>query len=558
VDASFSHATRETDLKAMASQTVDLLVIGGGMTGASIARDAARRGIRTALVDQGDFGRAASSRGSVIVHGGIPYLQARSWRSVSEETNERRFLSRVAPHLVRPLPVLLPFYTSDRWPAWKALAGLTLYDLLSLFRNVRAHRPLGKRAVLRREPELRPHGLQGGTVYWATQCTPTRLTVAMARDARAAGALVANYAEVVAFDKAGARITGAHVRDDITGETFTVRAYRFVAASGATTDGIRRIDDPEAGPLTRLMRESHVVVPTHRLGIRGAVQVTSPIDGRMIFVVPEAHVTSIGPAEVEVSASHDSLRPSAQEVLYLLRTTNALFPAARLTTHDVISTGWGIRVERRTTPHETASSLSGGQLVEERQSGLLVVAGSNLGRARALAEHVTDRVARALTSMDGRPPPRACTTTTAAVPGGEVADLDVFTRELSDAGAPLDLAAHLVANYGTEAPAVLHLIERDRSLGTWVVPGLPVVWGEVVHAVRREMAMTLSDVLVRRTALLRHDPQHVLQQAPDVARRLGNELGWGDERRQSEVSRYVAHVRDSLAFATEFDDMRSP
>ena len=539
----------------MASQTVDLLVIGGGITGACIARDAARRGIRTALVDRGDFAGGSSGRSSTFIHGGIPYVQDRGWRSVLEESKERRLLLRLAPHLVRPLPVLLPFYTTDRWPAWKALAGLTLYDLVSLSRNVRSHRRLGKRAVLRREPELRSRELRGGALYWAATCADARLTLAAARDARRAGALVANYAGVTGFDKAGARVTGARIRDELSGETLTVRAFRLVAAAGAWSDAIRRLDDPAAAPVTRLTRESHVTVPSHRLGIQGAVNVTSPIDGRSMLVARDGHVATIGAAEAELVGSPDSARVTAEDVLYLLRSINALFPAARLTTRDVLSTWCGVRVDHRDVPDDGDPGARGHPL-EERPSGLLIVAGTTLGVARGTAEQVTDRVARSLT-LAGRPAAQRCTTAAAALPGGQVADLEVFARELSAAGAPPDLAAHLISTYGTEAPAVLRLIERDRSLGTWIVPGLPVVWAEVEHAVRREMVMTMADVLVRRTSLLRRDPHHALQQAPEVARRLGDVLGWDPERRRSELTRYADAVRETVAFAGEFDAMRN-
>ena len=556
MDTSFSHTTRETDLKAMASQTVDLLVIGGGIAGASIARDAARRGIRTALIDRGDFAGGTSGRTSRLIHGGIPHVHHRAWRSVFHEASERRLLVRLAPHLVRPLPFLLPFYTSDRWPAWRALAGLTLYDLLSLFQNVRAHRPLGKRAVLRREPNLRPHGLRGGAIYWAASCDDARLTLATARDARMAGALVANYAAVTGFDKAGQRITGANVRDELSGKTFTLRAFRFVAAAGPWVDEIRMLDDPASTPLTQLTRESHVVVPSHRLGIDAPVTVTSPIDGRTILIAPDMEIATIGGAGSTLAGSPETARATAEDVLYLLRSANALFPAARLTTHDVISTWCGVRVEPRDRSDADDRGSSANHIVEERSSGLLVVAGTEIGVARATAERVTDRIVRALTAIDGRPRPRGCTTAAAALPGGEVADLDLFTREMTAAGAPADLAAHLVATYGTEAPAVLRLIERDRSLGSWIVPGLPVVWAEVDHAVQREMAMALDDVLVRRTPLLRHDPHHALQQAPEVARRLGEALAWSADRQRTELARYRDIARATIAFVGEFDDPR--
>ena len=201
----------------MAEEPVDLLVIGGGVTGAGIARDAAMRGIRTALIDKGDFGSGTSSRSSRLVHGGLRYLEHGHFRLVFESSRERRVLRKIAPHLVWPRSFLFPVYPGGRVSRWKLEAGLWLYDLLALFRNVRRHRMLSKRAMLRAEPGLRSRGLTGGARYFDAQCDDARLALANARDAHRHGASVANYAAVERLEIADGRVRGAHVTDLVTG-----------------------------------------------------------------------------------------------------------------------------------------------------------------------------------------------------------------------------------------------------------------------------------------------------------------------------------------------------
>lgn len=551
MDASFSHVTRAADLQAMASQPVDVLVVGNGLLGAAVARDAARRGIRTALINGGDFADAIGNRLPRPLHEGIPYLQHRNWHLTLETSKERRLLLQLAPHLVRPLELLLPLYEADPQPTWKAVAGIALYDLLALFRNVRSHRWLGKRAVLGREPDLRPQGLRGGARFWSAAAAETRLAIAVARGARAAGALVANHAKLVALDRAGDRVTGAQVLDEASGRTIFLRALRIVAVGGPRLEAVRRLDDPAALPLVELRRATSVVVPTQRLGHRGAMTLTSPIDGRMLNVVPWAHLCTIGTVEAPIARPSDSPHPTRADVLYLLRSANALFPSARLTMYDVISAWSAVEALPLESIDRPATVAYPSLAFEDRPSGLLAVIDTQLTRFRVVAEQVTDYLARSLVSIDGREPPGRCTTASAPLPGGEVADLDVFIRELSVAGAPPDLAAHLVSVYGTEAPALLKLIERDRQLGTQLVPGLPTVWAEVVHALRREMAMTVSDVLGGRTALLMRDPRHALPQAPQVARRLARELDWTPDREREAIDDYAELARGSVAFAAE-------
>src|SRR5688572_18316433 len=249
----------------MAAQPVDVLVVGGGIVGAAVARDAALRGFRTALIDRGDFGGATSSRSSRLVHGGLRYLEHGDFRLVLEATHERRVLLTIAPHLVRPLAFIMPAYAGGRVAPWKLRAGMWLYDLLAGFRNYRRHRWLGARDALRADPGLRQKGLRGAALYFDAQTDDARLVLATARSAARAGALVANYAEVTSLLKPDGTMRGAVVRDVLGGTAHTVRALAVVNATGPWVDGLRRLDDPNVQPLVRLTKGAHVAVPRTRL-----------------------------------------------------------------------------------------------------------------------------------------------------------------------------------------------------------------------------------------------------------------------------------------------------
>src|SRR5881409_1675072 len=266
METEFSHRTRTAALASMAAEPVDLLVIGGGITGAGIARDAALRGLRTALVDKGDLGGGTSSVSSRLIHGGIRYLEQGDFRLVLEASRERRVLLGIAPHLVHPLPFLFPVYRGARVPAWKLRAGMWLYDLLAAFRNVKAHRWLGRAATVRLEPALREKELQGAALYYDAQTDDARLVIATMRSAAQAGALVANYAEATALLKPDGRVGGATVRDGLTGQASTIRALVVVNAAGPWVDRVRSLDDASADPLLRPTKGVHVAVPRKRIG----------------------------------------------------------------------------------------------------------------------------------------------------------------------------------------------------------------------------------------------------------------------------------------------------
>lgn len=539
----FSAATRRADLDALAAQPVDLLVIGGGITGAGIARDAAMRGLSVGLVDAGDFARGTSSRSSRLVHGGLRYLEHGWLRLVFESSRERAVLLRTAPHLVRPAPFLFPLHAGGRVGRITLAAGLWLYDALSLFRNVHRHRGYGRRGVRRLEPALRDQGLQGGAVYWDAQCDDARLTLAAVRSAHRHGARVANYAAVTGFEKAAGQIRGVQLEDRVTGERRTLHARVVVNATGPWTDRVRRLDEPSAAALLRPTKGAHVVVPRHRIGHTEAFTLTSPLDGRVMFVLPWGDLSIIGTTDTDVAEVPDDPLADAADVTYLLRSANAYFPSARLNVGDVVAAWAGLRPLLDVPGASSTAAVPREHRIVEDASGLITIAGGKLTTYRSMAAQVVDHAARRLRRLDGRAVARRAGTDAEPLPGGEVADLDLLARDLTDEGLGAEVAGALVGRYGSEAAAVANLVRRDAGLGEPLVPGHPVLAAEVVYQARREMAMTVEDVLVRRTHLFHTHAEQAVAAAPRVARLLGGELGWNE----GEMERRAQAYRDAAA-----------
>jgi glycerol-3-phosphate dehydrogenase len=545
VDASFSAATREAHLSAMAGAPVDVLVIGGGITGAGVARDAAMRGLRVALVERADFGAGTSSRSSRLVHGGLRYLEHGNLHLVFEASRERRILLRIAPHLVRPRSFVFPLFAGGRVPGWRLAAGLWLYDGLSLFRNVRRHQWLSKRGLLRAEPGLRASDLRGGGRYWDAQCDDARLTLANARDAHRYGALIANYVAVEALDAADGRVRGARLRDLMSGTQLTVHARVTINASGPWSDAVRG----DGRRLLRLTKGAHVAVPRARVGNREAITLLSPVDARVMFIVPWGDLSYIGTTDTDYDGAADDVRVSADDVRYLLRSANAIFPDARLTPDDVITTWAGLRPLLGPGDGRDPAAISREHHIVDAP-GILSVIGGKLTTYRAMAAELVDRAAARLREFDGRTPPPRAPTHREPLPGGETRDLELVVKQAVRDGVSPELAAHLAAAYGTELPAVVRLARSDPRLAAPIVSGHPAIRAELIHALRREMALTLSDLLIRRTHVFHEVRGHAAAEAGDVMDLVAAEAGWDAPRKARELAQYLTEIERAEGFRT--------
>jgi glycerol-3-phosphate dehydrogenase len=502
-------------LRDLASRRVDLLVIGGGITGAGVARDAALRGFDVALIDGQDFGAGTSSRSSRLIHGGLRYLEHGRLHLVFEALRERRILLQLAPHLVRPLPFVVPIFRGDRVPRWKASLGLVLYDLLAGRGNVRRHRTLGKRALLELEPLLRERGLTGGALYHDAQCDDARLTIATVRAGALHGALVANHVAAAGLVRDGARVVGAHVKDRITGEEGEIRARIVVNATGPWSDALRRLEDPGAAPILRPTKGSHAVVRAARVGNRHAVIFTSPVDGRVMFVLPWGDWTYIGTTDTDTTESPETVRATEEDLVYLLRSANALYPSAHLGPEDVVSSWSGLRPLLAADPASPASAVSREHRILRGPGGMITVAGGKLTTFRRMAAEVVDRVAKALArpASPGRQRSEA-----EPLPGGEAATSEGFRRPGLELGLPEATVEHLLRQYGGETPAIYTLCRERPALAEPLHPEHPAIAAQVVFAVRREFAVTSEDVLERRIRLVHETLDGGKQAGPRVAR----------------------------------------
>jgi glycerol-3-phosphate dehydrogenase len=477
--------SRAARLAALGSTKFDLLVIGGGITGAGVARDAARRGLSVALVDADDFAAGTSSRSSRLIHGGVRYLEHGYLHLVFEASRERRRLLKLSPHLARPLQFTWPVYNGARVPRWKLAAGLTLYDTLALFRNVGRHRRLSARGILEEQPALESRDLKGGAAYWDAATDDSRLTLANVLDASAQGAVVVNHARVqsLTFASATGPANGAVVRDALSGAEIRIFARLVLNTTGPWTDEIAKLEESTKGPAVRGTKGVHIAVPSARVGNRGAVTMLSPDDGRVMFTLPSTPgITIIGTTDTQSNEHPHEVRAARADVLYLLSACNRFFPAARLTESDVISAWAGIRPLVAQSNTGDPASASREHSIQLSKRGVLTVTGGKLTTYRAMAEQIVDAAIKRL-GASAKP----CDTTEVQLPG---------QRPAATAQDQV-LAAHLPWR------------ERD-----------------VDHAVEHEFAESLADVLIRRTTLAFELPDQARSLAPRIAARIGARRGW--------------------------------
>jgi glycerol-3-phosphate dehydrogenase len=540
--------SRAARAAALGTGSFDLLVIGGGVTGCGIARDAALRGLRIALVEKDDFGSGTSSRSSRLVHGGLRYLEHGHLHLVFESSAERRRLLRLAPHLVRPLAFTWPVYEGSRVGLWKLEAGLMLYDALALFRNVGRHKRLRAGEVIAQEPALRRDGLRGGALYFDAATDDARLTLANALGAAAAGAVVVNYAEVRSFlrvDGAGG-IGGAMVRDRLGDRDVSVRARTVVNATGPWSDALRRLEDAATGtPPPRSMAASgvrrsvgvHVAVQRARIGNRGAITLLSPVDGRVMFVLPDGPHSVIGTTETPTTRSPDEVRATERDVAYLLESTNGFFPSARLTRADVVSAWAGIRPLVASRASGDLGRASREHAISRGPAGVITITGGKLTTYRVMAADVVDEVERHL----GRRPRRS-PTAGSPLPGGDLQSIETEIAAARVTTGDDDVARRLVHAHGSAWRAVWERAIASQGGTTRMVPGLPYIMGEMVYAVEHELARTLGDLLIRRTRLAFETADHGLAVAPAVAELVAPLLGWNAETRVRELERLRGEI----------------
>lgn len=481
---------------SLSEQVFDLAIIGGGILGAGIARDAAMRGLSVALVEKNDFASGTSSASTKLIHGGLRYLEQFAFFLVAESCRERAILLDMAPHLVKPLPLLMPVYDGDQHSLFKLRLGTTVYDWMTLNRHpsMPRHSTLSAAEAVELEPTLPMHGqgggkLRGAVVVYDCQMDDARLCVETILDAERHGAVCLNYCQATGVQMQGQQVESVHVVDQLSLEEVELRARVFINAAGPWAEQIAALGGSAPGIRLSPSKGAHLVIP--RVQQEHGIYFQSEGDGRMIFLVPWDGVSLLGTTDTDFALDPDEARAEADDVGYLLEQLNSIMPHAGIDQDDIITSFAGVRALVR-SDSARPSSRSREELIVRQGENLLNVAGGKYTTFRAVA----DKVLRKASGVLGQRLPR-CVTATTPLP---------------------DLRPASSGQQLTDTPAVFE--------------------SDVVYACREERACTLEDVMRRRTrlALGPHGGEEMAQAVSGLAAR---ELGWDEERRASQVAQYL-------------------
>jgi glycerol-3-phosphate dehydrogenase len=501
-------------------QPWDLLVIGGGATGVGIAVDAASRGYDVVLVEQHDFGKGTSSRSTKLVHGGVRYLEQGNIALVMEALKERGLLRQNAPHLVSNLAFVVPNY--DWWEAPFYGLGLKIYNALAGKYGFGPSEILTREETLARLPTIKTEGLRGGVVYYDGQFDDARLLINLAETAVDQGATLVNYIRVAAITKgADGFVSGVVAADQETGQQWTIGARVVVNATGAFSDAVRRLAEPDVQALIAPSQGIHLVFHHSFLSADSAIMVPHTSDGRVMFAIPWHGHTLVGTTDTPIETPTLEPRPLKEEIEFILETAGRYLRKAP-TRDDVLSVFVGIRPLVRTGDGRLTAALSRDHTIHIDASGLLTTTGGKWTTYRNMAEHTVDQAADL-----ARLPERPCVTRTLNVHG--------FHPNADRFGA--------LGVYGSDALAIQDLTRATPALGAALHADLPYTGAEVVWSTRHEMARTVEDVLARRTRALFLNARAAAAIAPAVARLMAGELGWDSSREAAEVAAFSTLAR---------------
>jgi glycerol-3-phosphate dehydrogenase len=546
----FSAHTRSDYLYRFPKQTFDLVIVGGGITGAAIARDAVLRGLSVALLEKGDFAFGTSSRSSKMVHGGLRYLKGGHVRLVRETLHERGILLRLAPNLVQPVPFLMPVYEGSPDGKMKLRLGLTAYDMLAGSLGLSRHAALSKKKILSEEPLLRRQGLTGGFRFYDCLVNDARLTLATVRSMVKEGGVAVNYVEGIALGQEGGRVAGVRFRDCLSGEEGVVQARVVVNATGPWSDQLRAMGG--LSPVLRPSKGIHIVFPRSRFGLTTTTVIVH--GDRTVFAIPYGDCTYVGTTDTDFKGDPTDAIADVDDVKYLVDAVNEQFEG-EVSVRDVISTWAGVRPLVADEGSPTPSDVSRDFIIEVGPEGMYSIAGGKLTTCRAMAEALVDRVVEQEAGRFGWQV-KPCRTRTVPLIGGDIDGFELYAKGAGAAlveswGIPPAIAYRLLKAYGTEHVRVLAYALRDAGMLRPLADGCPVLRAEALFAAEEEMALMLEDFMLRRTELMLFDEGHGLNAAEEAARLMGGVLGWDGRERRRQVERYKEAVARMTAFAAE-------
>lgn len=521
------------DVKQLADRKFDVLVIGGGIYGSWIALHAARCNLRVALIDKGDWGSGTSSASSKLFHGGLRYLEYFKWGLVRKSLHERGMLNRLAPHQVRPLRFFVPTYCGQRVSRLKLKAGLWLYDRLAgADQPVGPHTSLSKTEMKEAAPFLEDDGLTGGFEYGDCGTDDSRFVVEIVDSAIRASACAANYVQATHLLVKKGKILGASVKDQASGDCFELSASIVVNAAGPWAAGL--MTDLDVHISSRLTKGVHLVLP--RLPTDQAFLLTAKQDGRVFFLIPWYGRTLLGTTDTDYARHPNDLSVTPRDVDYLFKAVGDYLSSDHVNKGDLRGSFCGLRTLRNEVG-KSASSVSREWSLEHPVEGLFVPLGGKLTSARVEARATVEQIMQVLGRNVEQPP-----TELAWYPGRTWKEwVPDIVRQGLDVGLDKDMAESCARRYGANALTVFGKVRERPDLAKRIVPDLPFTMAECVHAAENEMARTLLDVLRRRVPLAILEPlgKDVIE---EVARAVGDVLGWDDVKRESEVESVKEHT----------------
>jgi glycerol-3-phosphate dehydrogenase len=538
---------REDAWKTLDGGSVDVLVVGGGVTGAGVALDAVTRGLSTALVEARDLASGTSSRSSKLFHGGLRYLEQMDFGLVREALHERDLmLSRLAPHLVKPVSFLYPL-THHGWERAYVGSGLALYDAMGGSRGLPRHRHLSRRAARALAPALRRDALVGGIRYYDAQCDDARHTLTLSRTAAAYGATVRSSTEVVGFVREGGRITGAELRDTESGQTATVRTGVVVNATGVWADDVQRLADSRGEFKVRASKGIHIVVPRDRISSETGLILRT--ERSVLFVIPWGEHWIVGTTDDDWNYDKAHPAASSRDIDYLLRHVNTVL-AVPLTRDDISGVYAGLR-PLLSGEQEDTSQLSREHAISHSPRGMVSVAGGKYTTYRVMARDAVDAAAEDL----GRHVP-PCVTEHIPLLGadGYHALANQVESLAGDLRLPRWRVDHLINRFGALLEEVLAPAETEPELLEPVPGAGEYLMAEVRYAATHEGALHLDDVLTRRTRISIETAHRGAHSAVPVARLLAAVLGWDEETERREVTSYLSRVKAERMSQEQTDD----
>ncbi|MEH7009266.1 glycerol-3-phosphate dehydrogenase/oxidase [Neobacillus niacini] len=541
----FTNIKRNQIIGTLKEELFDLLIIGGGITGAGIALDAATRGLKTALLDMQDFSAGTSSRSTKLVHGGLRYLKQLDVKVVAEVGKERAIVYENGPHVTTPEWMLLPFHQGGTFGSFTTSIGLRVYDFLAGVKKSERRSMLSKEQTLEKEPLIKQEGLKGGGYYVEYRTDDARLTIEVLKAAVANGTTALNYAKVDDLVTKNGRVIGVAVIDQITGEKYVIKAKKIINATGPWVDTLREKDGSKKGKMLILSKGVHIVMDKSRFPLKQAVYFDTP-DKRMIFAVPRNGKTYVGTTDTFYEGSKVNPKMTAADIDYLINAINYMFPAVNAKPEDIESSWAGIRPlihEEGKNPSE----ISRKDEIWESQSGLITIAGGKLTGYRKMAETIVDLVAGKLSTEEGRSF-APCKTKHLPISGGDFGGSEKFEQFVEGAleqgvkaGLSEEMARHLASFYGSNAPVVFDLVARNKNEAEKF--GLPmVIFAKLVYGIKHEMVVTPLDFYFRRTGDLLFDIHSVKKWHEPVLAYMAEKLNWS----QSEMEKYKADFDNEI------------